>query len=193
MPDPPFYRPLTDELCQGDIFERVPLAYLKDEPLIIRKATLPGKREGYEVASPFSLTTSQPKGPILVPASCDCTRALLLTFDCEIDKPSTKVLTFALIRPLDPTMPEADQTKIRGNRKFAFFFLPAAEGTAPAGYVDFRRLGTVGIEVVKAAARIARLSEASRKAMLFQFFRYLTRIDLYKASLPPPEEEAEAP
>jgi hypothetical protein len=193
MPDPPFYCPLTGELCQGDIFERVPLAYINDDPPLLKRATLPGKREGYEVVSPLSQATSPPSGPLLVPARCDYTRALLLTFDCEIDKPTAKVLTLALIRPLDPRMPDADQAKIRENRKFAFFFLPPVEDTAPGSYVDFRRLATVGIGVVKATPRMTRLSDASRKAMLFQLFRYLTRIDLFKASLPPPEEEAEAP
>src|SRR6266545_3640712 len=116
MPDPPFYCPLTEELCQGDIFERVPLAYINDDPSLLQKATLSGKREGYEVVSILSATTPPPTGSLLVPARCDYTRALLLTYDCEIDKPSTKVLTLALIRPLDPKMPDADQTKIRENR-----------------------------------------------------------------------------
>jgi hypothetical protein len=193
MADQPFYRPLTDELCQGDLFERVPLAVINADPPLLQKATLPGKREGYEVVGQLSPSSPPPAGQLLVPARCDHTRAVLLTFDCEIDKPSTKILTLALVRPLDPKMPDADQVKIRENRKFAFFFLPPATEGAPAGYVDFRRLGAVSVDVVKATPRLSRLSETARKAMLFQFFRYLTRIDLYQASLPPPQEEGDAP
>src|SRR5262249_25608922 len=103
MDDPPFYRPVTAELCQGDVFERVPLVFSKDDPVLLKKASLPGKREGFEAGAPLSPTKPPPSGaPLLVAAPCDYTRALLLTYDCEIDKPSTKVLALVLVRPLDP-------------------------------------------------------------------------------------------
>jgi hypothetical protein len=192
MADTPFYRPITNELCQGDIFERVPLVYINDNPCLLKKTTLPGKREGFELGDPLSLAAPPRAGtPLLVPAPCDYTRALLLTFDCEIDKPSAKILTLALIRPLDLKMSENDINTIRENRKFAFFHLPPEQDGAFESHVDFRRVGTVGIDLVRAAPRVSRLSDTARKAMLFQYFRYLTRIDLYKASLPPPQEEAE--
>jgi hypothetical protein len=189
MDNTPFYRPITAELCQGDVFERIALVFSKDAPTPLKKATLPGKREGFEADTPLAPSTPPSGSPLLVAAPCDYTRAMLLTHDCEIDKPSTKVLNLALIRPLDPKMPEDDKTILRENRKFAFFYLPAEQEGAAESYVDFRRLGTVGVETVKATPRLARLSEIARKAMLFQFFRYLTRIDLRQASLPPPEEE----
>lgn len=40
MVAPSFYRPADAELCQGDIFERVPLIYLKEKPQLFRKATV---------------------------------------------------------------------------------------------------------------------------------------------------------
>jgi hypothetical protein len=193
MADPPFYRPLPEQLCQGDVFERVPLVAVKDLPPVIKKTTLAGKREGFEVVE--ALLPSQPPNsspPLLVAASCDHTRAVLLTYDCEIDKPSAKVLTVALVRPLDPKTPEADKAVLRENRKFAFFHLPPEQANGPESYLDFRRIGAVSVEVVKAAIKRASLSDLARKAMLFQFFRFLTRIDLSRAQLPPPEEEQAA-
>jgi hypothetical protein len=193
MPEPQHYRQITDELCQGDVFDRVPLTYVTEDLPVLKKATFGGKRQGYEIISSVSQATGQPTAPLVVAARCDYTRAVLLTFDCEIDKPSTKWLTFALVRPLPPNMPEADQLTIRENRKFAFFFLPPNEDEAPIDYVDFRRLGSVNVDLVKGLTRIARLSDDLRKAMLFQYFRYLTRIDFNRASLPPAEEELPLP
>src|SRR5262249_36139210 len=114
-----------------------------------------------------------------------------LNHGCEIDKKGTKRLTLALIRPIDPSMPQPDQTIIRENRKFAWFFLPPVDGTKEA-YVDFRHLAMVGSDILHNARRVACLSDVARAAMLFQFFRYLSRIDLSKATLPTPEDEGEA-
>ncbi len=186
----PFYQSLDATLCQGDVFESLPLVYVKDTPAIIKRATLPGNRDGFEIVAPAPSATQPKSGPSpTVVAPCDFTRAVLLTYDCEIDKPSAKFMTFALVRPLDPRMPDGDKATIRENRKFACFYFPGEAAGAPEAYVDFRRLSTVGIDLVKSANRILRLSDQWRKALLFQFYRYLARVDLSKAVLPPIEEE----
>jgi hypothetical protein len=181
MDVPSFYRSLSAELFQGDIFERLPLVYLKESPRSLKKTTIPGNRDGFEVGELVSASAS---APWLVPAPCDNTRAMLLTYDCEIDKASTKLLTVALVRPLDPGMADGDKAALRDNRKFAFFHLQSWGPDAPESYVDFRRLSSLGIETVKIAARNSRLSVTARKAMMFQFFRYFTRIDLHRAVIP---------
>ncbi len=81
-----FYRPSEAQLCQGDIFERVPQIILKEQPRLLSKVTLSKKRLGYEVEelSEGALPTTGEGG--LVPATCQVTRAMLLTHGCEIDK-----------------------------------------------------------------------------------------------------------
>jgi len=81
------YRPVDLQLCQGDILERVPHLYLKDFPGPIRKTTGTGNRIVYELEelAPGAQATAPEEG-ILVPAHCQITRAMLLTYDCEIDK-----------------------------------------------------------------------------------------------------------
>ena len=81
------YRPVDLQLCQGDILERVPQLYLKDFPGPIRKTTGTGSRIVYELEelAPGAQATAPEEG-ILVPAHCQITRAMLLTYDCEIDK-----------------------------------------------------------------------------------------------------------
>ena len=108
VPKEPFYRAASDQLCQGDIFERVPLLYAAAAPLALREVTVEGRR--LLEASPLSESaSSENPNTLQVAATVDFTRAILLTYDCEIDKPATKYLTLALVRPLDPSMPKQSQ------------------------------------------------------------------------------------
>lgn len=173
-----FYRQVDPELCQGDLLARVPQLLLKDQPRLLRKTTLPGNRSGYEVEdlAEDALPITADEGN-LVPAICQVTRALLLTYDCEIDK-DKKHRTVALVRPLPANMPEAERAIIRENRRFSFFYLPAGGEMLPESYVDFRRVCTVSPRWVDSAARLASLTVAARQAMLLQFFRFHARVEL---------------
>ena len=173
-----YYRPVGRQVCQGDILERVPQLYLKEQPKPLRKATLAGNRTSYELEdlAEGALPTTSEEG-ILVPAHCQVTRAMLLTYDCEIDK-DRKHRTVALIRPLSARMPAQDRATIHENRRFAFFYLPAGGELLPECYVDFRRICTVSPQWVDSATRLASLTAIARQAMLLQFFRFLTRVEL---------------
>src|SRR5262245_20987553 len=110
-----FYRPIDAELCQGDILERVPHVLLKEQPRPLRKTTLPGKRIVYEMEELVEgALPSTPESGVLVPVTCQVTRAMLLTHDCEVDK-DRKHRTVALIRPLLESMPAEDRTTIQNN------------------------------------------------------------------------------
>jgi hypothetical protein len=175
-----FYRDADPKVCQGDLFECVPQLLLKDKPRPLHPATLPGKKPGYEVDELPEAALPPAGKEVLVPASCVVARALLLTYDCEIDKPKS-LRTIALVRPLDPGMPQADCEKIRGNQRLAFFYLPAVEGILPECYVDFRRICTVAPEWVDRGKKLVSLHETARKALLMQFFLFLTRVRLDEA------------
>lgn len=184
MSEQSFYRPCRSELCQGDIFACVPQVHLRSEPRLLRRTTLSGSRDGFEVAEQVSTYSevSQRTG-VTVPADCDVTMALLLTHDCEIDK--DKHRTVALIRPLDPRMPEPDLDIIRRNKRFPFFYLPTDPlfPTLPDSYVDLRRISTLAIGITDSAQRIACLEDMSRSALLLQLFRFYTRIELKRELL----------
>lgn len=176
-----FYRTADLKLCQGDILDRVPHLLLKDRPRPLRRSSLSGNRSGYELeelAQGALLTT--PEEGVLVPATCHVTRAMLLTHDCEIDKDS-KHRTIVLIRPLSASMPAPDRTIIQQNRRFPFFYLPSGGDRLPESYVDFRRVCTVSPLSVDSAVRLASLTEAAKQAMLLQFLRFLTRVELSEA------------
>jgi hypothetical protein len=173
-----FCRAVDPQLCQGDILERVPHLFLKEQPRPLRKTTVPKNRIVYELeelaegALPIT-----PEEGALVPAACQVTRAMLLTHDCEIDK-DKKHRTVALVRPLPANMPDQDRATIQQNQRFPFFYLPAGGDQLPESYVDFRRLCTVSPQWVDTAARLASLTIAARQAMLLQLLRFLTRVEL---------------
>ncbi len=173
-----FYRPVSEKLCQGDILERVPLLHLKDLPATISKATLSGKKQGFEQGPSLPDAPKPAAGSSqLVPAFCDYTRGILLTHDCQIDKPGTKHLAAALIRPLGP-FPADQQEMIRGNQVHAYYNLPAGPAGIEEGYVDFRRITTLSVEIIAGATRLAGLTNTAWDGMMFQLTRFFTGIVL---------------
>jgi hypothetical protein len=175
-----FYRAVDSQLCQGDILERVPHLYLKEQPRPLRKTTLPKpmSRIVFELEDlPEGALPITPEAGATVPANCHVTRAMLLTHDCEIDK-DKKHRTVALIRPLPVAMPASDRATIQQNQRFPFFYLPAGGNQLPESYVDLRRICTVSPQWADSAIRLASLTTAARQAMLIQLFRFLTRVEL---------------
>jgi hypothetical protein len=173
-----FYRAMETQLCQGDIIERVPHVILKEQPCPLRKATLSKKRLGYEVDElPEGVLPTTSGEGTLVPATCQVTRAMLLTHGCEIDKDKKHRLV-ALIRPMPREWDEENRKLVKDGRDFSFFYLPPGEGQLVERYVDFRRICTITPLWVDSMTRLASLTEEARNAMLLQFFRFLARVEL---------------
>jgi hypothetical protein len=192
-----FYRDVDEQLCQGDLFEDVPSVLLKPPLQVLRKQTMAGGRDTWNVieystdprpekagkgatqASP-SISVDFKKGE-QVPAFCQVTRAMLLTHGCEIDKDKKHRLV-ALVRPLG-MVPLPDCDTIRNNQKFSYFHLPADPvRRIEEGYVDFRRLTCVAPELLDQRPRLASLTDESVAALGAQLFRFLTRRDLINES-----------
>jgi hypothetical protein len=173
-----FYRAVDAKLCQGDILERVPHVFLKDQPRPLRPITLPGKKSGFQIDDlpPGELPTTDNNG-ISVATTCHVTRALLLTYDCEIDNDKKHRLV-ALIRPLPKDWDQESRTILRDGRNYSYFYLPPGDGPLAESYVDFRRICTLSPLWVDSAKRLASLTTTARQAMLLQFFRFLSRVDL---------------
>lgn len=173
-----FYRAIDVQLCQGDIFERVPQIILREQPCPLRKATLSKKRVGYEMDElPEGALPTTPAEGTLVPATCQVTRAMLLTHGCEIDK-DKKHRLIALIRPLPKAWGEENRKIVEEGRDYSFFYLPPGDGQLVESYVDFRRICTIAPPWVDSMSRLASLTEEARDAMLLQFFRFLARVDV---------------
>lgn len=154
------------------------MLHLKNLPVTINKATLPGKKQGFEQGPPLPDVPKPVAGSsLLVPALCDYTRGILLTHDCQIDKPGTRHLIVALVRPLGP-LPADQQEMLRGNQVHSYYYLPASSEGMEESYVDFRRLTTLSVEIVAGASRLAGHSDTAWASMTFQCSRFFTGLSL---------------
>jgi len=104
-------------------------------------------------------------------------RAVLLTFNCEYDKPNSKSVLVAEVKPLS-LVPENKQGNVRKNRVASAFYL-TSQGRLEESYVDFRYVSTLDKRIVEEAAtiggRILSLDEDTGLALqeqLYQFFGF---------------------
>ncbi len=110
-------------------------------------------------------------------ASAERVPAILLTQDCEFDKPSTLSVLIAAVLPLSGVA-SGSQGNVRRNRVASAFYLPP-HLLLPESYVDLRAIGRVAKSLVVAEAsqgtRLLSLSEDARLALQRQiagFFGY---------------------
>lgn len=80
--------------------------------------------------------------------------AMLLTFDCEYDKPASppNYILIAKVIPLQ-NAPLSSQGGIRKERGYSIFYLPAS-GDFPESFVDFRQMERVGKRTVTQSEEI---------------------------------------
>ena len=104
-------------------------------------------------------------------------RAMLLTQDCEYDKPSNASVLIAEILPLS-SVTSGSQGNVRRNRVASAFYLPP-HADLPESYVDIRAIGRVEKSLIVAEAqrgtRLLSLTEEARLALQRQsagFFGY---------------------
>lgn len=103
--------------------------------------------------------------------------AILLTQDCEYDKPSTVSVLIAAVLPLSGVA-SGSQGNVRKDRVASAFYLPP-HSFLPESYVDIRAIGRVSKSLLAAEAeqgkRLLSLSEEARLALQRQiagFFGY---------------------
>jgi hypothetical protein len=137
------------EVSQGDIFDAAPLI-------------IPSEETGDN-----KLTVSVREG-----------RAILLTHDCEYDKPNNPWVLVAEIRVL-AEIPSGNHGHIRQYQTRNTFYLEKIGEALPESYVDFRRLTRLPKRLLFSLAeegkRIASLNDEARLALQRQvaiFFGY---------------------
>jgi hypothetical protein len=104
------------EISQGDILELLPNAHLI-HPLCVLSAREDG---GF---SPLVDPQLENKNASTVIASCKWSRAMLLTHDCEIDKPGIKNRIACPVLPL-AELPGNIQIEVKKNKVFYMLHLP---------------------------------------------------------------------
>lgn len=90
--------------------------------------------------------------------------AILLTQDCEYDKPSTVFVLIAAILPLSGVAP-GNQGNVRKNRVASAFYLPP-HPLLLEPYVDIQAIGRISKSLIVAEAQEGRLLSLSEEARL---------------------------
>ena len=121
---------------------------------------------------PISYVRQEDKKPVLLTIP-----AMLITYDCEYDKPATKLVLVAGVFPL-AEVPINRQGNVRKNRVFSTFHLDKTTSQEEA-FVDFRYIGllekTVVAQEAEAGNRRISLSDEAQLALqeqLSAFFGY---------------------
>jgi len=182
------YRDVEDVFCQGDIFEDVPHAFLKERPTTPRPLSLASKKAGSLIDELSGDQFHPLETEVILPAHTLVARAVLLSHGCEIDK-DKKHRIVALIRPMTSLRRE-DQEHVRRNGRRACFYLPPGE-QLPEGDIDFRRISTVCLEWLEKRKRVKSLSEIARRKMLLALFLFFARLELDDAIFETREEQEE--
>jgi hypothetical protein len=165
------------EISQGDILARLPNAHLVP-PL----QGLFARADGAMAVESESHPDFNDKGQQVI-ASCKRARALLLTYDCEIDKPQVQNWIVLPVVPLS-IIPGGAHNDITKNKVFSFLYLPRFRDAFEDSVVVLNHSTTLDREFVKATPRILSLSDLGRKALYTQYIRWLTRWQLSKIRCP---------
>lgn len=172
------YEVPREQASQGDILEFLPHIFL-DLPLTaLNEETETTLRTVTEPFSSFDDANGQS-----VMATCKRQKAMLLSHDCEIDKPQVTRWIVAPVVPILKLKP-ANRDRVRRNRIFTMFHLPKYRELLPESFVDFNQLTTLSSEFVRNAQRIVSLSDVGRRGMYAQFVRWFTRWELRSTRCP---------
>lgn len=137
-----YERELRAEVSQGDILDQVPIPYVS-----------------------LGSGAEQPSTRIVL------ARVMLLTHDCEYDKPNNDYVIVAAIRPL-AEVATGSQGNVRQRKTRNTFYLEALPMKVEESFVDFRRIDRIGKSVIKPLAdsgrRIASITDDARAALQWQ-------------------------
>lgn len=117
-----------------------------------------------------------------VAADCKRTRAMLITWDCENEKPKRNWL----VCPVQPLaqLQRSEQTNVKKNKILSLLYLPEYRDLLPDSFVNFNHISTLDRELIQPGRRIVSLSNLGRAAFYNQFIRWLTRWKLHEITCP---------
>jgi hypothetical protein len=170
------YESPRSAICQGDIFEfpphisaRAPLTFLQDVG------------NGEQRLVEHSIETEDREFQI-VAANGKRLRAILITWDCENEKPKRNWL----VCPVQPLaqLPKSDQTQVKKNKVLSTLYLPEYRDILPDSFVNFNHISTLDRNLVQHGRRTVSLSNLGRAAFYNQFIRWLTRWKLHEITCP---------
>jgi hypothetical protein len=104
-------------------------------------------------------------------------RAILLTYDCEFDKPRVKSVLIACVRSLSDISKDT-QGNIRAGRLRSALYLPAHPPDLPESFVDLYQIVAIDKTEIQRLAnegqRLASLSDEGRLALQDRIHRFFS-------------------
>lgn len=159
MPDDNFYREPTRQLSQGDILI-TPHLYLVST-------------EGVADA----------EGLIGLTAKGRQRMALVMNFDCEIDKPWSTSVVVCPIVPLTE-LKGGQRTDAKRNRIAHLFFMPRLKDVLEDSVAVLNQQTTLDRSMIDLPKRVATLDTTARYAFYAQFVRWISRWELTEITCP---------
>jgi hypothetical protein len=102
---------------------------------------------------------------------------IVLSHDCEIDKPNNSIIIVCALRNLSE-VPSITQEQIRKNKVYRTMYLESTK-LFPESFVDFRLIFRVNKNFLEECSRqgfrVASLNDEARLALPAYFYMYLTR------------------
>lgn len=172
------YEAPRPEISQGDILDLLPHVYLNRPLFALSKEAETIFRVTGEPYPQFDDRHGQD-----VVATCKRSRAILITQDCEIDKPQVVHWMICPVVPASRLRPE-NVDRLKRNRIYSMLYLPRYADALGESFVDFTHITTLDAEYVKNAQRIISLSDMGRRGLYVQFLRWLTRWELREIVCP---------
>jgi hypothetical protein len=174
----PIYQAISAKVSQGDILEVAPHVFL-DPPL--SKLHSDEDQLVYRIA-PIGIPEVDEEVAVL--AGCIRTLAIVVSYDCEIDRAAVKRWIICPIVPLSKAGDPGKQGHTKRNRVSSHFFLPRFEAVFPDSFVVLNQIATVGRDFITGSNRIVTLSDRGRLGLYAQFIRWLTRWEFRDVKCP---------
>ena len=172
------YQDPQPEISQGDILDLAPNVYL-DRPLLALKNETEAIYSAY--GEPFEHFQDKTGQSII--AKCKRARAIVVTHDCEIDKPAVARYHICPVVPLSHLSSKM-QDQVKRNRVYSRYFLPSFRDLRQDSFVDFNQISTVDRDLIAATKRLLTLSDLGRRGLYAQFIRWATRWELRHVTCP---------
>jgi hypothetical protein len=170
-----FYEPPRKELSQGDVLEFLPNVQL-DYPLQLLEIQTDNSFRSCDFSAGDETKTR-------ALARCRIAMAILLTHDCEIDKPHVKNWVVNPVVPISE-IPGTAHSDLRKNKILNLVHLSPYRDVLPESVIVLGYTTTLAREFIDPSRRIVSLSDTGRHALYGQYIRWLTRWKLSELRCP---------
>jgi hypothetical protein len=167
------YQAAGEDPSQGDILDDVPHIWVGDQSAL-----------RFPEAPTDASATEDPGGSSgTLLAQYRLATAIIITPDCEIDKPHTRTWIVSPVLPMT-VLPESARDIVRQGRVFSKYYLPCFGESLPESFADLNHFSAVADSILRLKPRLISLSDVGRRAFYGYVIRWFTRWQLNRLTCP---------